>query len=112
MPGAEVPHFNYVGDSILGSRAHLGAGVILSNVRLDKMTIRIHLGEQLMDSHLFKLGAIIGDGCQIGCNSVLNPGSVLGRGSVIYPLSNWKGILPEDSIYRDNTITTGIRGKT
>ncbi|GAB1482089.1 glucose-1-phosphate thymidylyltransferase [Treponema sp.] len=96
MPKAEVPHFNYVGDSILGTRAHLGAGVILSNVRLDKRTIAIRLGDERIDTGLEKLGAIIGDGCEIGCNSVLNPGSILGRKSALYPLSYWNGILEEN----------------
>ena len=97
LPGAEVPHFNYVGDSILGTRAHLGAGVILSNVRLDKRTVGIRLDGKSIDSGLSKFGAIIGDNCEIGCNSVLNPGSIIGRESIVYPLSLWSGVLPEKS---------------
>jgi UDP-N-acetylglucosamine diphosphorylase / glucose-1-phosphate thymidylyltransferase / UDP-N-acetylgalactosamine diphosphorylase / glucosamine-1-phosphate N-acetyltransferase / galactosamine-1-phosphate N-acetyltransferase len=100
MPGAEVPHFNYVGDSILGSRAHLGAGVVLSNFRLDKRSVPIRLGGRVLDSGLAKLGAIIGDDCQIGCNSVLNPGSLIGRASVLYPLSRWSGTMQEGGIHK------------
>jgi NDP-sugar pyrophosphorylase family protein len=101
MSGAEVPHFNYVGDSILGRKAHLGAGVILSNVRLDKKTILLKDGMEHIDTGLEKFGAIIGDRCEIGCNSVINPGSIIGTGSVLYPLSRWKGIMTEHTVYRD-----------
>jgi bifunctional N-acetylglucosamine-1-phosphate-uridyltransferase/glucosamine-1-phosphate-acetyltransferase GlmU-like protein len=99
--GAQIPHFNYVGDSILGAGAHLGAGVILSNVRLDRaaVTIPIANGERL-ETGLRKFGAIIGDHAEIGCNSVLSPGSVIGRRSIIYPCTHWIGILPENSICR------------
>jgi NDP-sugar pyrophosphorylase family protein len=100
MPGAEVPHFNYVGDSILGNRAHLGAGVVLSNVRLDKRSVSLRLGWKVVDSGLAKLGAIIGDDCQIGCNSVLNPGSLIGRASIIYPVSRWSGTMQEGGLYK------------
>jgi NDP-sugar pyrophosphorylase family protein len=99
MSGAEVPHFNYVGDSILGRKAHLGAGVVLSNVRLDKHSVRVYGKGKIFDTHLQKFGAIIGDECEIGCNSVINPGSVIGRGSILYPLSCWKGVMDEKSIY-------------
>lgn len=100
MPGAEVPHFNYVGDSILGSRSHLGAGVILSNFRLDKKSVPLRFGGRVVDSGLTKLGAIIGDDCQIGCNSVLNPGSIIGRAAVLYPLSRWSGTMPEGGLQK------------
>lgn len=98
LPGAEVPHFNYVGDSILGSRSHLGAGVILSNLRLDKRRVRIRIGDRVVDTGLEKLGALIGDDCQVGCNCVLSPGSILGRESVLYPLIRWSGVLSENTV--------------
>ena len=100
MAGAEVPHFNYVGDSVLGVKAHLGAGVILSNVRLDRKSIRISPAGGPVDTGLKKFGALIGDGCEIGCNSVINPGSVIGRESVLYPLSRWQGVMPERTVYK------------
>lgn len=100
MPGAEAPHFNYVGDSVLGVKAHLGAGVILSNVRLDKKSVRISLPGITVDTGLEKFGALIGDRCEIGCNSVINPGSVMGRGSLLYPLSRWAGVMPEGTVYK------------
>ncbi|MCF6312435.1 MAG: UDP-N-acetylglucosamine diphosphorylase [Verrucomicrobiales bacterium] len=89
-----APHFNYIGDSILGHKAHLGAGVILSNVRLDcaEVTVRLTDGGKL-NTHLKKFGAIIGDHCEIGCNSVLSPGSLLGTRCVIYPCTHWVGSL-------------------
>jgi NDP-sugar pyrophosphorylase family protein len=100
LEGAQAPHFNYVGDSVLGIKAHIGAGVILSNVRLDKKTIRVALldGIGRKDTGMEKLGAIIGDACEIGCNSVLNPGTMLGSGCRISPLSQVKGSYREDSI--------------
>lgn len=98
LEGAQAPHFNYVGDSILGIGAHIGAGVILSNVRLDKRQVRVRLlspsglpGLGFFDTGLEKLGAILGDGCEVGCNSVLNPGTLLGRGCFVAPLSTVKG---------------------
>jgi len=97
----EVPHFNYVGDSILGFRAHLGAGVICSNVRLDRAPVKLRLPDgSLHGTGLRKFGAIIGDHTEIGCNSVLSPGSILGRNSLIYPLTSWSGILGERQIAR------------
>ncbi|MBX9741970.1 MAG: UDP-N-acetylglucosamine diphosphorylase [Chthoniobacterales bacterium] len=97
---AQVPHFNYVGDSILGFRAHLGAGVILSNVRLDRAEISITTSQGKIATGLKKFGAIIGDHAEIGCNSVLSPGSMVGPHSIIYPLTSWRGILPARSIVR------------
>jgi NDP-sugar pyrophosphorylase family protein len=99
----EVPHFNYVGDSILGYKAHLGAGVILSNVRLDRENVRVadpdHPGVKL-DTGLRKFGAIVGDGTEIGCNSVLSPGSIIGRDCILYPGTQWSGILPSNRIVK------------
>lgn len=97
---AEVPHFNYVGDSILGFKAHLGAGVILSNVRLDRREVVINDGRCDHSTGLRKFGAIVGDHVEIGCNSVINPGSLLGRHSVIYPLTSFGGILPARSMVK------------
>jgi NDP-sugar pyrophosphorylase family protein len=96
----EVPHFNYVGDSILGCGAHLGGGVILSNVRLDRKEVTIHHSDGVTATGLRKFGAIIGDRAEIGCNSVINPGTLIGRRSLIYPLTNFTGILPPDSILK------------
>ncbi len=92
----EVPHFNYVGDSLLGHKAHLGAGVICSNVRLDRLPVRV----RGIDTGLRKFGAIIGDHAEIGCNSVLSPGSLLGRDTLVYPGTHWRGILPDGHIAR------------
>ena len=96
--GAQIPHFNYVGDSILGHRAHLGAGVILSNVRLDKREVVIRTENQTIPTGLKKFGAIVGDRVEIGCNAVISPGSLLGRESVIYPGLQWKGVLASRTI--------------
>jgi UDP-N-acetylglucosamine diphosphorylase / glucose-1-phosphate thymidylyltransferase / UDP-N-acetylgalactosamine diphosphorylase / glucosamine-1-phosphate N-acetyltransferase / galactosamine-1-phosphate N-acetyltransferase len=97
--GAQVPHFNYVGDSILGHKAHLGAGVILSNVKLDRTDIAIttEAGE-MISSGLRKFGAIVGDHAEIGCNSVLSPGSLIGKNCIVYPGSQWRGTLPANHI--------------
>ena len=95
---AQVPHFNYVGDSILGHGAHLGAGVILSNVRLDRGPVSVQTPSGSVSTGLRKFGAIIGDGVEIGCNSVLSPGSLVGRQSVISPGSQWRGYLPAGQI--------------
>ncbi len=98
--GAQIPHFNYVGDSILGFRAHLGAGAILSNVRLDREEVVITAGSKKIPTGLKKFGAILGDYAEIGCNAVLSPGSIIGRDSIIYPNTSWRGILPEKSVGR------------
>ncbi len=105
----EVPHFNYVGDSILGHKAHLGAGVILSNVRLMRDEIVVRDGGETHRTGLKKFGALIGDRAEIGCNSVLNPGSVIGRQSLIAPGIVWSGVLEEKSVVRrkdEHLITT------
>lgn len=98
---ATVPHFSYVGDSILGYKAHLGAGVKISNVKLMAGNVKVVLDGVPQDTGLRKFGALLGDNTDIGCNSVLNPGSIIGRGSVIYPCTNWRGILPADSIVKN-----------
>jgi NDP-sugar pyrophosphorylase family protein len=97
---AEVPHFNYVGDSILGFKAHLGAGVILSNVKLDRGEISVATDEGNIATGLTKFGAIVGDRTEIGCNAVINPGSVLGRDCLIYPNVNFRGVLPESRVVK------------
>jgi NDP-sugar pyrophosphorylase family protein len=95
---AQVPHFNYVGDSILGFKAHLGAGVILSNVKLDHSEIAVATQEGNIATGLTKFGAVVGDRTEIGCNAVINPGSVLGRDCLVYPNVNFRGVLPEGSV--------------
>lgn len=98
---AVVPHFNYVGDSILGYRAHLGAGVKISNVKLMPGNVTVEVEGVPRDTGLRKLGALLGDHCEIGCNCVLNPGSIIGRGAMIYPNTNWRGILPHNMIVKN-----------
>ncbi|MBQ7384034.1 MAG: UDP-N-acetylglucosamine pyrophosphorylase [Clostridia bacterium] len=96
----QVPHFNYVGDSILGYRSHTGAGAITSNVKSDKTPVRVRTEEGYIETGLKKFGAMIGDFVEIGCNSVLNPGTVIGRQSVVYPLSSVRGTVPPNSIFK------------
>jgi NDP-sugar pyrophosphorylase family protein len=96
----QAPHFNYVGDSILGHRAHLGAGVILSNVKLDHREIVVAAPDGNVATGLKKFGAIIGDRTEIGCNAVINPGAVIGRDCIIYPTANFRGVLPAGSIVK------------
>jgi len=99
--GAQVPHFNYVGDSILGHKAHTGAGVICSNLKSLPGNVTIMVNGVQLDTGLRKFGAIIGDGAEVGCNSVLNPGSIIGRGAIIYPGVNWRGFLPANNIAKN-----------
>ena len=99
--GCQVPHFNYVGDSILGHKAHLGAGVVLSNFKAFKGNVLMDVDGQRFDTGLRKFGALLGDDCDIGCNAVLNPGSIIGRGAVVYPGVNWRGILPANMIAKN-----------
>ncbi len=98
--GCQVPHFNYVGDSVLGAKVHLGAGVIVSNLKLDGDFIILRMEHAILTTGLRKFGALIGDGVEVGCNTVINPGSILGRRSLIYPGISWRGILPANSIAR------------
>ena len=102
--GAQIPHFNYVGDSIIGYRAHLGAGVITSNLKCDKSPVHIKLGDENIPTGLKKFGAVIGDRAEIGCNTVLNPGSIIGRDSIVYPLSSVRGTVPEGSILKNGGV--------
>ena len=98
---AQAPHFNYVGDSILGHKAHLGAGVKISNVKLFPGNIEVEVDGVPFDTGLRKFGALMGDGAEAGCNAVLNPGSILGRGAVVYPNVFWRGILPAHMIAKN-----------
>ncbi|MDL2318275.1 UDP-N-acetylglucosamine pyrophosphorylase [Eubacteriales bacterium OttesenSCG-928-A19] len=97
---AQVPHFNYVGDSILGYRAHMGAGAITSNVRSDKGPVVIHVAEGRVETGMRKFGAVLGDDVEIGCNSVLCPGTIIGRGSIVYPTSCVRGVVPARHIHK------------
>jgi len=99
--GCQVPHFNYVGDSILGYKAHLGAGVIASNLKSLPGNVTVEMNGQPFDTGLRKFGALLGDGAEVGCNAVLNPGSILGRGALIYPGVNWRGYLPANMIAKN-----------
>ena len=99
----QVPHFNYVGDSILGFRAHLGAGAITSNVKCDRSPIRLHFAGGAVPTGLSKLGALVGDGTEVGCNTVLNPGTVLCKNVTVYPLSSVRGTVAEGMIYKGAT---------
>ena len=96
----QVPHYNYVGDSILGYKAHMGAGSITSNVKSDKKLVKVHTPEGDIETGIKKFGAMIGDNVEVGCGSVLNPGTVIGRESNIYPLSSVRGVIPSRSIYK------------
>ncbi|MCQ2494526.1 MAG: UDP-N-acetylglucosamine pyrophosphorylase [Lachnospiraceae bacterium] len=95
----QVPHYNYVGDSILGYKSHMGAGSITSNVKSDKKLVVVK-GENLYETGLKKFGAMLGDNVEVGCGSILNPGSVIGRNVNIYPLSSVRGVVPANSIYK------------
>lgn len=105
----QVPHFNYVGDSILGHHAHLGAGVKISNVKLDHSNVYVEVEGQPFDTGLRKFGALLGDFAEIGCNAVLNPGSIIGRRSLVYPNVNWRSILPADMIVKNQAAVTVVQ---
>jgi UDP-N-acetylglucosamine diphosphorylase / glucose-1-phosphate thymidylyltransferase / UDP-N-acetylgalactosamine diphosphorylase / glucosamine-1-phosphate N-acetyltransferase / galactosamine-1-phosphate N-acetyltransferase len=97
----QVPPFNYLGDSILGHKVHVGAGVIASNLKSLPGNVTVEMDGVPFDTGLRKFGALIGDGAEVGCNSVLNPGSIIGRGAMIYPGVNWRGILPANTIAKN-----------
>ena len=97
----QTPHYNYVGDSVLGFKAHMGAGSITSNVKSDKTLVVVKDPDGPIETGRKKLGAILGDNVEVGCNSVLNPGTVIGRRSNVYPTSSVRGVIPPDSIYKD-----------
>ena len=98
--GVQVPHFNYIGDSILGYRAHTGAGAVTSNVKSDKTLVTIRTPSGRIETGLKKCGAFLGDFTEVGCNSVLNPGTIIGRNTNVYPLSSVRGAIPPDSIFK------------
>jgi UDP-N-acetylglucosamine diphosphorylase / glucose-1-phosphate thymidylyltransferase / UDP-N-acetylgalactosamine diphosphorylase / glucosamine-1-phosphate N-acetyltransferase / galactosamine-1-phosphate N-acetyltransferase len=100
LDGVQVPHFSYVGDSILGNGAHLGAGVILSNLRLDQQAVTVRLPSGTFDTGLRKFGAILGDRAEVGCNAVLNPGTILGKRALVMPTTAFSGYLPAETIAR------------
>ena len=97
----QVPHYNYVGDSILGYKSHMGAGSITSNVKSDKKLIIIKNGEEEIETGMKKIGAMLGDEVEVGCGSVLNPGTIVGKNTNIYPLSSVRGVVPGKSIYKN-----------
>ena len=99
----QVPHFNYVGDSILGYQSHMGAGSVTSNVKSDKTLVVVKNGDEQIATGRKKFGAMVGDQVEVGCNSVLNPGTVLGRRASVYPLSSVRGVVPADHIYKSRT---------
>ena len=99
----QVPHYNYVGDSILGYKAHTGAGAITSNVKSDKTLVTIKYGNKKIETGLKKFGAMLGDNVEIGCGSVLNPGTVIGKNSIVYPLSSVRGFVKSNSIYKSQS---------
>ena len=95
-----MPHYNYVGDSILGYKSHMGAGSITSNVKSDKTLVVVKDGDEKIETGLKKFGAMLGDYVEVGCNSVLNPGTVIGRHTNVYPLSSVRGVIPANSIFK------------
>lgn len=97
----QVPHYNYIGDSILGYKSHMGAGSITSNVKSDKKLVIVKNGKEQIETGLKKFGAMLGDEVEVGCGSVLNPGTVIGKHTNIYPLSSVRGVVPEHSIYKN-----------
>lgn len=107
----EVPHYNYVGDAILGHRAHLGAGVVLSNVRLDRQEVTVRTENDLIPTGLRKFSAVIGDYAEIGCNSVISPGSLLGRRSILYPLTHFGGVLGHDLMVKTRQTQQVVKRK-
>ena len=103
----QTPHYNYVGDSILGYKSHMGAGSITSNVKSDKTLVTVRGMGEAIETGLKKMGAMLGDNVEVGCNSVLNPGTVIGRNSNVYPLSSVRGVVPAGSIHKqDGTVVT------
>ena len=97
----EVPHYNYVGDSILGYKSHMGAGSIISNLKSDKTNVTINYNGNKIETNLRKFGAILGDEVQVGCGAILNPGTIVGKGANIYPLSSVRGFVPSNTIYKN-----------
>ena len=102
----QTPHYNYVGDSILGYKSHMGAGSITSNVKSDKTNVVIKSADEELETGIKKIGAMLGDNVEVGCNSVLNPGTIVGRGSNIYPTSCVRGVVPSNSIWKTGGVIT------
>ena len=100
----QTPHYNYVGDSILGYYSHMGAGSITSNVKSDKLNVIVRNGTEIIETGIKKFGAMLGDHVEVGCNAVCNPGTVIGRNSNVYPTSCVRGVVPADSIWKDNGV--------
>lgn len=100
LDGVQVPHFNYVGDSVLGNKAHLGAGAICSNLRLDQAEVTVRVGDAMVGTGLRKFGAILGDAAEVGCNAVLNPGAILGKRALVMPSMAFTGVLAANTIVR------------
>ena len=103
---AQLPHYNYVGDSIIGHKAHMGAGAVISNFKLDHKPIKIRSGDEVLETGLRKMGAILGDFAEVGCGSVIFPGSIIGRRAMIYPLTPVRGVIPADTIIHEGGRTT------
>ena len=99
--GAQAPHYNYIGDSVLGAHSHMGAGAVCSNLKGDGKAVVIH-GETEIETGLRKVGAFLGDGADVGCGCVLNPGTVVGKNTRVYPLNALRGVFPENSIVKSN----------
>jgi len=109
--GVQLPHFNYVGDSILGRGAHLGAGAIVSNFKSTKEPVKVRIGDVVIETSMRKFGAIVGDGVEVGCNAVLNPGTLIGAGSLIYPLTSVRGSIPGGMICKGRDELVPYRAK-
>ena len=107
--GVQVPHYNYVGDSILGYKSHMGAGSVTSNVKSDKTLVVVKNGSEKIETGLKKFGAMVGDFVEVGCNSVLNPGTVIGKSSNVYPTRCVRGFLPENSIWKNDVTVVAKR---
>lgn len=105
----QTPHYNYVGDSILGYKSHMGAGSITSNVKSDKSLVVIKNGDEVVETGRKKVGAMLGDFVEVGCNSVMNPGTVIGRNSNVYPVSSVRGVVPADSIVKTGGVVVHKR---
>ncbi len=99
---AQVPHYNYVGDSVIGFRSHMGAGAITSNLKSDKTLVTVKVGEERLETGLKKFGAMLGDNVEVGCGCVLNPGTVIGANTNVYPLSSVRGFIPANRIYKNS----------
>ena len=107
----QVPHFNYVGDSVLGYKAHLGAGVKISNVKIVPGHVTVEIDGKPFDTGLRKFGALLGDFAEVGCNAVLNPGTILGRSSLVYPCTNWRGVLAANCIAKNKAAVEVVKRK-